>query len=354
MSASSEYRVSEKIPYLAELNPTIHEMPTRVGYLCTESIALFNGSLVVSGGTASGSVLGENPGNLAAQLFTVEASALDPAYPDGTLKKVTPRTIMRRRIFDHPEKRFIPDVSLGISGLTGAAGTFTLNMPFKFYWALPWLKRPIDTALDTGMYGKILWTIQNGAASKQFSGNDRSFNYNGVFWTMYHKMQAFQGKGFGPSAVLYDSDTTKNLSGANPRLELNKEMSSDGGLFCDLLVMSETTNQVLADTIVNKITVATGADDFYEFYSGDQKAAMEDVIGDASTTSTPRTGLYYIPVADDGLLSNGKGRLTARMDQNNPGTDRLIIAKRSYSYIPADMQQDGNGIVKTGRKKLAA
>jgi hypothetical protein len=353
MGAVSEYRLSEKIPFLAENNPIVHEMPTRVGYVCTESTALFNGSLVVSGGTTSGSAVGENPGNLAAQLFTVEGSALDSQYPGGTLKKVTPRSIMRRRIFDHPEKRFVPDVSLGIAGLTGAAGTFTLNMPFKFYWALPWLKRPFDTALDTGMFGKIAWTITNGAATKQFPGNDRTFNYNGIFWSMYHKMQAYKGSGFGPTAVLFDTDTTKNLSGANPRLEINKELISDGGLFCDLLFMAESTNQALVNTIVNKINVATGADDFFEFYSADQQAMMEDSIGDASTTSTPRTGLYYVPVADDGLLTNGKPNLSARMDQSNPGTDRLIIAKRTYSYIPASMQQNGGNVVKTGRKQLA-
>jgi hypothetical protein len=354
MAASSEHRLSEKLPFLAENNPVVHDMPTRVGYCCTESTALGNGSLVVSGGTTNGTVLGETPGNYLAQLFTVEGKALDPAYPGGTLKKIIPRTVLRRRIFDHPEKRFIPDVSLGIAGLTGAAGTFVINMPFKFYWALPWLKRPFDTALDTGMFSQILWTITNGGVSKQFSGNDRAFNVTGLFWSMYHKLQAYKGAGYGPTAVLFDTDTTKNITGANPRLEVNKEISSDAGLWADLLVMSETTNQVLADTIVNKINVAAGPDDFFEFYAADQKAEMEGVIGDASTTSTPRTGLYYIPIADDGLLSNGKGNLSMRIDQANPGTDRFILSKRTFKYIPDAMRQNGGGKIKTGRRILAA
>jgi hypothetical protein len=343
-------KLGERIPFNTENSPLQHEMPTLVGYMATESTLLLAGSLVVSGGTSSGTVLGENPGGLLQQL-QIEASALTGGYPDGTLAKVVPRTLMRRRMFDHPEKRFVPDVSLGIAGLTGAAGTFTLNMPFKKHWALPWLKRPFDTALDTGMFSSILWTITNGSRDRQFSGNDRVFNYAGVYWNIWHMLQAYSGDGLGPRCVLYDSDTTKNIAGANPRLELNKEFVVDGS-YLDLLFMTETTNQTLADTIVNKITIASGDDDFFNFYGPDLKAEMEGVIGDASATSTPRTGLYWAQVADDGLLTNSKPNLSATIDQANPGTDRFIISRRSHVYIPAAFQQNGGKQVKTGARVI--
>lgn len=347
---SSQNKLGERIPYNSENNILPHEMPTMVGYCATESTALLAGSLVVTGGTTNGTVLGENPGGLVQQ-FQVEATALASGYPDGTLKKLTARTLMRRRIFDHPEKRFIPDVSLGLAGLTGAAGTFTLNMPFKMYWALPWLKRPFDTALDTGMYSRILWTITNGSNARQFSGNDRVNNYAGVYWNIWHMLQAYSGNGFGPRCVLYDSDTTKNISGSNPRLELNKEFTVDGA-YLDLLFMTETTNQVLADTIVNKLTLASGNDDFFNFYGPDLKAEMEGVIGDSSTTNTPRVGLYYAAVANEGLITNAKGDISATIDQNNPGTDRFIISRRSHVYIPTTFRQDGNGKVKSGTRVI--
>lgn len=346
---NSENKLSERLPFISENSPLQHEMPCRVGYMATESMALLGGSLVVSAGTANGAVLGENPGNYGAQQFQVEATAVDGGYPDGTLKKVVPRTLLRRRIFDHPEKRFVPDVSLGIAGLTGAAGTFTLNMPFKFYWALPWLQRPFDTALDTGMFSKLLWTITNGSRDRQFSGNDRTFVVNGLYWELYHKFQAYRGDGFGPIAVLYDDDKTKNIAGANPRLEINKELVSDG-LYCDLMISSESTNQALVDTIVNKLTIASGTDDFFNYFAPDLKAEMEDFIGDASFTSTPRTGLYYAQVADDGLLTNGKGDLSMTIDNANPGVDRFIISRRQYKFIPDTFRQKGGGKVLTGAK----
>jgi hypothetical protein len=347
---ASDNRLAERIPFNTENSPLIHEMPTKVGIMATESTLLLAGSLVVSGGTTSGTALGENPGGLLQQV-QVEATALTGGYPDGTLKKIVPRTLMRRRIFDHPEKRFVPDVSLGINGLTGAAGTFTLNMPFKLHWALPWLKRPFDTALDTGMFSSILWTITNGSRDRQFSGNDRVFNYAGVYWNIWHMLQAYSGGGNGPCCVLYDSDTTKNISGANPRLELNKEFVVDGS-YLDLLFMTETTNQVLADTIMNKLTIASGNDDFFNFYAPDLKAEMEGIIGDASTTSSPRTGLYWAQVANDGLITNAKPNISATIDQANPGTDRFIISRRSHVYIPGTFRQTGNGTVKTGARSI--
>jgi hypothetical protein len=322
-------------------------MPCRVGYVATESTAIFGGSLVVSGGTSNGVVSGENPGNLAAQQVKVEATAIDGAYPDGTLLAATPRTLLRRRIFDHPNSRFIPDVSLGIAGLTGAAGTFVLNLPLKKYWALPWLKRPFDTSLDTGMYSTILWTIINGSRDRQFAGNDRVFNYQGVYWDIYHQFQAYRGVGLGPIAVMFDDDKTKNIAGANPRLEINKELVSDG-IYLDLLIMSETTGQVLADTIVNKLNIAAGTDEFFNAYGLDLKAEMEDVIGDPSTTSSPRTGLYWAQVADDGCLPNGKSDLSMTIDNNNPGVDRFIIGRRMFRWVPDRLKQVGGGVIKTG------
>lgn len=345
---SSENKIGERIPFQTENTPLQHEMPCRVGYVATESTAVFGGSLVVSGGTANGASLGENEGNLATQQVKVEASAIDGAYPDGTLLNVSPRTLMRRRIFDNPDSaRFIPDVSLGISGLSGAAGTFTLNLPLKKYWALPWLRRPFDTALDTGMFSTLLWTITNGSRDRQFSGNDRTFNYAGVYWDIYHKFQAYRGTGLGPIAVLYDDDKVKNIAGANSRLEINKELVSDG-IYTDILLMTETTNQVLADTILNRWFMSSNTDEFFNPYALDLRAEMEDAIGDASTTSTPRTGLYWGQIADDGCLTNGKDNLSMTLDQNNPGTDRFIIARRQFKWIPDRLKQKGGGIIKTG------
>lgn len=341
----SEHKLNERLAPWTENNPMFHDMPTRKGVVCTRSKFIFGGTLIISGGTTNGTVLGENPGNLAAQQFQLTGTALNAGYPDGTLKKVVPRTVLRRRIFDHPEKRFIADLNAGITGLSGAAGTFTLNMPFEHYFALPWAKRPFDTALDTGMYGSLQWQITNGSQARQFSGNDRTFNETGLYWDVTHDFQRYDGNGVGPVYVLYDDDHTRNIQGANPRLEINKEFPADG-LYLDILTMAETTNQVLADTIVNRETMASGTEPFYDAYAADLKADMEDIIGDPSTATTPRTGLYYTPIADDGCLLNAKPSVSMVMDQSNPGTDRLILSRRVLVPIPQQFLQTGGGSVK--------
>src|SRR6478752_1481382 len=178
MMQKSEFSENERVQFQAENTPNLHKIPTRIGVMCTRSDFVLSGSLVVSAGTASGTSLGENPGNLALQTLKIQGFALDSSYPNGTLVNLSPRTLLRRRIFDSLGRRFITDPSLTPTGLTGAAGTFTLNYPIVKYWALDWLARPFDSALDTGMYSLLQCTLTQGSRDRQFSGNDRTFNYN--------------------------------------------------------------------------------------------------------------------------------------------------------------------------------
>lgn len=347
MMQKSEFQENERIQYQAENTGNLHKIPTRTGVMVTRSDFVLSGSLIVSGGTTSGATLGENPGNLALQSLKIQGFALDPTYPNGTLVNLSPRTLARRRMFDSQGRRFITDPSLTPTGLSGAAGTFTLNYPIVKYWALDWMSRPFDIALDTGMYSQLLCTLTQGSRDRQFSGNDRVFNYTGVFWEITHKFQRYDGNGTGPIAVVFDDDHVRNIQGANSRLELNNEFPPDGA-YIDLAFFTETTNQALADTIINRITLKSGTEQFYDQYSGPLKNEQEEFIGDASTTTTPRVGTYYTQIADDGLITNAKTNISAVIDQNNPGTDRLIIARRSCAPIPASRQQSGNGTVKRG------
>ncbi len=342
----SEFQENERVQFAAENNGSLHKIPTRTGVLCLRSDFVFSGPLIVSGGSANGTSLGENPGNLALQTLKIQGFQLDPNYPGGTLVNLSPRTLQRRRTFDGQGRRLIVDPQ-NPTGLTGAAGTFNLSYPFVKYWALDWMKRNIDTALDTGMYSLLLATLTQGSRDRQFSGNDRTFNYGGVFWEIAHKFQRYDGNGTGPIAVVYDDDHPRNISGANSRLELNNEFPPDGA-YIDLFWMAETTNQALADTIINRITLKSGTEQFYDQYSNPIKVQQEELIGDGSTTTTPRTGLYYTQIADDGLITNAKTNISAVVDQNNPGTDRFIIARRSAAPIPVARQQSGGGTVKKG------
>lgn len=329
---STESKIFERIPFQQELNPSIHKIPCRVGAILCKTTPILKGSLVVSAGSANGTVRGsENPGGLL-QSAKVEALAVDPSYPDGTLKNLTNVSILRRRIFD--AGRFLADQSLGITGFNGAAATYTLNQPFPLYWEIPWLKRPYDGALDTTFYGEIKLTLLNGSRDLQFSGNDRTFNYAGVSWDIYHKFDRYDpGAGLGPTVVFYDDDHQINIQSASTRLEINKSLPS-GGLYTDILWIARTTNNALADTIINRITMDSGTENFYDRYSDSIKDEQEDLIVDASTTSTPRTGLYNAHCILDGMLSGAKPNVSAVLDVSNPGTDNIVAARRAFVPIP--------------------
>src|SRR5262249_24428687 len=161
----------------------------------------------------------------------------------------------------------------------------------------------------------------------------------------------YVGNGNGPAVVMYDDDRQRNISGANPRLEINKEFPPDG-LYIDLLTLAQTTNNALADTIVNRVTLQSGTEQFRDQYSDAIKSDQEGFIDEGSTTITSRAGLYYQRIADDGLLANAKAALSAVIDQANPGTDNLVLARRVYVPIPDPFRQDGQGVVKTGPHKL--
>jgi hypothetical protein len=331
----TESRITERIPYNTEKTPLVHRIATRVGVMLTHLLAVWRGSLVISGGTSNGTSLAENPGGLAAQTFKIEGNSGNSAYPHGTLKNITARTLIRRRIID--EGRLVSDLVNGASGINGAAGTYTVNMPFWLRFALPILRRPFDTALDTGMFTDLRLTILNGAASLQYSGNDRAFNYAGVSWDIYEKFEAFRGAGNGPIAVLFDTDVQRNLSGANTRLQVNKEIPVDGA-YLDILWMAQTTNNALADTIVNQIALQAGTEEFYNRYQDSIRDDMQDVLWDPNTALT---GLYWTPCIEDGLLTSAKNEVQAIIDQNNPGTDNLLFAMRRVQMIPQQFLQQG-------------
>src|SRR5437660_4786143 len=96
----SEFGENERIQFQAENTPNLHKIPTRVGVMCTRSDFILSGPLVVSGGTANGTSLGENPGNLALQTLRVQGFAVDSSYQNGTLDNLSPRTLFALRISD--------------------------------------------------------------------------------------------------------------------------------------------------------------------------------------------------------------------------------------------------------------
>lgn len=298
-----DFSIRERIPFQA-MSPVFHEV--RKGGYITELSVLLRGSVTVSAGTTNGTSQGENPGGLI-QRFDLDAISKG-VYPGGKLKSLSPRSVLRRRLVDRGT--FVNDLYLGAGGLTGAAGTFNLNMPFPLKFALPRIARSFETALNSDAYSGLTLMITCGGPTTQFTGNDRTWNFAATMLDIYDFREAANF----PVGILYETDVTIPIQGANNRFPVNGELPK-GEAFIDLLWLAQSTNQALVDTIINRITLFSGTDQFSDQYSDGVKALQNYLFNDQNESAT---GFYYSPIAKDGLLLGTIRDVTAVLDVSDP------------------------------------
>lgn len=300
-----------------------HQIPLG-GYVFTHFV-IVGGQVVISAGTANGTSLGENPYNLFLSRLTVEASSIG-RYPGGVLKRLYPRSMVRRRIFDRGR-------SYLDTALTGAAGTFTINSLFELQWSMPSLsnagRSPASSPLKTDEYVGLQLRLETGTVANQFTGNDRTFNVSANFFDILDKREDMQGDVF----VILEDDLIQPIAVANPAFSISQLPAR--GDYLDVLICAETTNQQLADTIVNRAAFINGSDNIFDQYAVTELKASQALWIEQNTTGEPTTGLYFCPIDPDRLLGGavpvmGANQLVLLMDVSAPGAgaDRLIISSR--------------------------
>lgn len=321
-----DYSLRERLTFGGENSPRYHEM--KKGGAVMETCVMQRGSLVISGGAANGTQTGEAGSVL--QRVDVDAIArAGSPFPGGKLKSVTPRSILRRAIFDNGV--FVGDLSTYT--WNGAAGTYTFKLPHWLRWALPRNKNYAETALISDQYDGLQMALITSGKATMFSGTDRTYDYSGVTFDIYDRREAGAPSSVG---VLYENDVFVPIAGANARLPIDGQLSQNEN-HVDLLFITESTAaQTLVDTVINKITVSSGTDQFQELYPEMIKADQRDAyIRDAAQSDT---GLYLINVAFDGLLTGVQRPISILADVSNPGganLDRIIINSRRV-LLPAD------------------
>jgi hypothetical protein len=280
-------------------------------------ILRLRGNLIVSGGTASGTSLGENPGNLLVRGF------LDSA-PVGNLKSLSPRSLIRSTIFDYGR------LTGAGTALTGAAGTFGLDLNLYFNFSLENSPRPIDTALESDAFTSLQIRMQNGGRDTQFSGNDRTFDFSGATWDVIDQREIMAGH----TAVLFEYDITKTVGAVNNNFTITD--FSVGRRLMSHLYLAQTTNQALTDGIVNRLKVQSGSTVFSDAFGLDYRANNDLWLKDAATSLV---GTYFVPLSPDQTLGGAidarqLAQISAVLDQNNPGgaNDSYVIAVRDVLY----------------------
>jgi hypothetical protein len=302
---------------------------------------IVTGSLVITGGTTNGTVFADGgPAGLISRIILRGAPASNSRYPGGKIIDCSPRSLLW---FASVLRKKVVLEQSGSTLASGAAGTYPIYLSIPIYFALPWLKRPVETALnaDQTAYQSITVEVDTASATNCFTGTDRTWNYSGLSVQWVDDRENFAGDTY----VGFQQDHTMLIPAAQQRA-IDLAMPSDGSLL-SMLIMAETTAQRnLADTILQILTLKENALDYMKYAQDIRQQMYDDSLIDVSQTST---GLYYLDFTNripggNGLVSGGiaMSDLQNQIQVANPGganlDDLLIHTYRCFApqgYAPS-------------------
>lgn len=306
-------------------NTITHEIDK--GGFVEDILVIARGNVVVSGGTTSGVATGDpNPEAIVQQFEVIANAAANSPYPDGSLKRVYPRSVKARMLFD--EGVLVSDMLGHV--LTGDAGTVAVCVPYLLRFALPELKQQNETSLYTDQYAGLQLVITMNALTAMFKGCDRAVDFSGITFDIYDR-RTYASPNGQPVAVLFEQDQIVPINGANDSMNLKEYLLKDQP-YLDVLMMTEIDNHVLADTVLNQVKLVedTNSVPFHRAIKPLAYRFMQSVnyvkdMGDA------QTGLYLIECAEDGMLSQLVDSPAITVDVANPSganKDRIILSGR--------------------------
>jgi hypothetical protein len=303
------------------------------GRLRTSKI-IIDGSVNVTGGAANGVAIDENPSGFISRIIVHAVKQDGSYYPDGEIKNVFTRSLHRRRMFDSEHGKVVADL-VTPAGVSGAIALTNLHYEYVCNFALPGLKRPIDTGLPTEQYKSITFEVVCGNRDTLFTGNDRVFDFTNLKIRYVDRREQMDGDAF----VLLENDLYVPINGANPELSIENLPVGWNFLDCTVTALS---NKQYSDAIVNKVRVRRGNDTWIERTRLELVGMLYDDDGPNSIDpSQSSTGLYFLPMnGADGLLYSAVAVGTYQdmnpiFDVNNPGgagNDALIFNLRRVAF----------------------
>lgn len=283
------------------------------------------GQIVLSAGAASGTAVGENPGGLISNIQFDLSAQPGGLYRGGKVKNLTPRSILRGNVFDRG--RFQDDLG-GSNTIAGTAATTPLRLRLPLYFALPNIIKGIETGLRLDQFTQALLTINMSSVAAMRTGNDRTVDLTGAYFEIIeHRAYA---PGYYPLGTLFEDDKFLQVQGANSRFVIDQQLSKTE-TYLDALLMTETTNRALADTILNRATMFTGIEQFSDLFADEIRMQNNDWITEVASTAL--TGMYWFDFLQDPQtlsrpLSNAVPFINMVLDLSNPGTDDIMLRTR--------------------------
>lgn len=257
--------------------------PRRDGYI--EEIELgLDGNIVVAGGAANGAATGrENPESIV-DFIRIEAR------PAGEIFKLDARGIMFWRLFDRGR-------AIQGADLTGAAGTFAQLMQFPIPFALPSLRKPFESALNTKRFDSIDITIQCADQNRLLTGNDRTWTFSGLRFNpdIARNLSGLPISAGQDTHLLRQFQIARQINAAQSDFAIRLP---GGFLYKELMVTVEDAF-VLTDG-VNRALVRGGGIQPYDKFEADIKRYQRRRVPDAAVSDT---GLYLIDLCPSGMVS---------------------------------------------------
>jgi hypothetical protein len=301
---------------------------------------ILSGTVGISGGTTSGTKIGEGgPVNLISRIKVTANRAAGSRYPGGDLVDCHPRSLLRYAMTERLGKYLaeLADSDLG----NGDEGTYPIYLSIPIYWGDATLLNQVQTALNAdgqdtngnAIYRSI--QVQVHLASNLascFAGNDRVLDLSDVMVEWVDKRIALNSD----TVPLVQEDHDFLIETTQSRARDNG-LPQDGSFTSWLFMAEQGTVRTLADTLLNRITVKAPTMNL-DLYAPDIRQQMIDdeflAIGETGA------GLFFLDFTE-GLLqnSNPAAGISAEFDVNNPSganLDRLkVYTRRVYSLLNA-------------------
>jgi hypothetical protein len=279
---------------------------------------IITGNLVVSGGTTSGTAIGEGgPINIIKRITVTATRAAGSRYPGGKIVDCHPRSLLRYAIAQHSGK-FIGELSGSTIG-NGAAGTYPIYLSIPIYWADPTLRNQVQTSLNLDpqdsagnpIYSNVQVQVDTASSlALCFSGNDRTCDFTGL-------------------TVQWDDDRLGLSGDTIPIIQEDHEMliattqtrAADfalpqDGAFTQMLILAELgTYRTLADSLLNRVTITAPTLNFDEYGNDIRQKMYDDEWWDPSQAGI---GQYFIDFTNGAIQNSNPARAVAALfDVNN-------------------------------------
>ncbi|MDR3754286.1 MAG: hypothetical protein P4K78_10720 [Terracidiphilus sp.] len=224
-------------------NPLIFTIDPVQNGKCTQLDVVLQGTVTISGSTASGVVVGEGgPANLLKSL-KIKLNAATGRYPSGHCVDVTARGVFRPSILKI--KKLLIDQNGSTLG-NGVNGTYAIYVSYPIYFTHP-RSSSLSTALniDPMAYRSIVVKVYEGLLTDCFAGNNGTLTSNLNVWvrTKVHRTP-------GDSFVKFIEDHQASIPAT--KTDFVDQGMPSGGNFLRWLLLTETTAEnALTDEILN-------------------------------------------------------------------------------------------------------